>query len=157
MFFLLLLGDDNFKVFELDKQCNRVLSRGKECFNFEVTKLQMAIEEMLSLLEQNFSINKDNIFFRVLECDNELINKVVIDVLGDRIRYKYKLQNIMVDVMDELTKIDNDKLMIKKYGINYDGKCYKSDKNSFFKKDYSLLAYNISEDVLIKALLQRKR
>ena len=62
MFFLLLLGDDNFKVFELDKQCNRVLFRGKECFNFEVTKLQMAIEEMLSLLEQNFSINKDNIF-----------------------------------------------------------------------------------------------
>lgn len=157
MFFLLFLGDDTFKVFELDSQCKRVLFKGRDSFSFDVTKMQIAIEEMLSILEHDYNVNKDNIFFRVLENDNELINKVVLEVLGDHVRYKHKLQGVMIDVMDELSKIDNDKLLIKKYGVNYDGKCYKSDNNSFLKKDYSLLAYNISEDVLINALLQSKR
>ena len=157
MLFLLFLGDDKFKVFELENHCKRVFFKGRDSFSFEVTKMQFAIEEMLSILEHEFNINKDNIFFRVLESDNELVNKAVLEVLGHHVRYKHKLQGVMVNVMAELSKIDNDKLLIKKYGVNYDGKCYKSDKNSFFKKDYSLLAYNISEDVLINALLQSKR
>ena len=157
MLFLLFLGDDKFKVFELENQCKRVFFKGRDSFSFEVTKMQFAIEEMLSILEHEFNINKDNIFFRVLESDNELVNKAVLEVLGHHVRYKHKLQGVMVNVMAELSKIDNDKLLIKKYGVNYDGKCYKSDNNSFLNRDYSLLAYNISEDVLINALLQSKR
>ena len=62
MFFLLFLGDDTFKVFELDSQCKRVLFKGRDSFSFDVTKMQIAIEEMLSILEHDYNVNKDNIF-----------------------------------------------------------------------------------------------
>lgn len=158
MEFLMFIGKDNFKIFDLENQCERVIFKGRDYFNFEITKIQIAIIEMFDILKNDFNINNDrNIYFHVLENEDNLINKVILECLQGHIRNKYKLQGTMVSVISELTKLGNDKLMISKYGVNYDGKCYKLDNNTFIKKDFSLLAYTINEELLIKCLLQSKR
>ena len=158
MEFLMFIGKDNFKVFDLENRCERVLFRGRDYFSFELTKIQIAIEELFDILKNDFNINNDNnIYFHVLENNDELINKVVFEAMDGHIRNRHKLQGAMVSVMAELSQIEGDKLMIKKYGINYDDKCFKFNNNAFLKRDFSLLAYTISEDILIEALLQSKR
>ena len=158
MEFLMFIGKDKFIIFDLENQCERVIFKGRDYFSFEITKIQISIAEMFGILKNDFNINNDNnIYFHVLENEDALINNIILDCLQGHIRNKHKLQGTMVSAINELSKLENDKLMIGKYGINYDGKCYKIINNTFIKKDFSLLAYTINEELLINCLLQSKR
>ncbi len=85
--------------------------------------------------------------FDVLECPDLVYNSVVMKELGDYIDKVYSLTDTLNTVIKKLLR--DKKLMIDKYGINYEGYSYKMNNNDIAQGEYDLLAYTIHSSDLV--------
>ena len=82
--------------------------------------------------------------------DNEdrIVSEVMQKVLGEYQSKVYEIDFLMKLVAGKLQR--DSKMMIDKFGINFDGKNYLLSDGGIVKNDFNLLGYTLNEDDLMK-------
>lgn len=85
--------------------------------------------------------------FDVLECPDVNYNNTVMAALGEYVDRVYSLGDTLKTVIKKLSR--DKKLLIDKYGINYEGCSYKIENGDIVQGEYDLLGYTLhSGDVV---------
>lgn len=79
--------------------------------------------------------------FDVIECSDTGYNNSVRSVLGDRVNNVYSFKDMIETVLKKLMR--DKKLLVDKYGINYDGYSYRLNNNAIVRGEFDLLAYTV--------------
>jgi len=108
--------------------------------------------DLMNLLETVADTNNldstDEIFFTVIENADSVRNKNVEQVLENRVKEKFSVDEILIRAVNSLSQ--NKDLHINEFGINYDGASYLFKNGKLEKNSYSLLAYNIGQEKLME-------
>ena len=117
--------------------------------HYDTHSIKADLENLLETVADTNNLNSaDEIFFTVIENADKIRNANVEQVLGNRIKEKISVNDILIRAFNALAQDKN--LHIKDFGINYDGASYLF-KNGRLKKDsYSLLAYNVGQEKLME-------
>ncbi len=108
--------------------------------------------DLMNLLETVADTNNldstDEIFFTVIENADSVRNKNVEQVLENRVKEKFSVDEILIRAVNSLSQ--NKDLHINEFGINYDGTSYLYRNGKLEKNSYSLLAYNVGQEKLME-------
>ena len=122
---------------------------GEKFFEYESNKLREATRRLADkLVDENNLDGRDELKFFVIENSDALRNENFSKELGGLIAKKYSVSELLRKTISELKK--NPKLYVDELGINYDGECYRTEKELLTKSDFSLLALSIEPAELLK-------
>ena len=139
-FFLYRKNDKNFEIEYID---------GNPYYQYILHEIKLYAEQVLTaLVDINNLDDKNEIELIIIENSDHVRNVNVEQVLEKYIKERLKLDTVLLRIMHDLLEDKN--LYIKDFGINYDGECYILENNILKRDNYSLLAYTINQDMLMK-------
>lgn len=152
MKFFVIIGKDNLYVYEKNgSSFEKQFIEGSSFYPYDVTHVDADINGFLDDLADEKNLGtKAKLEFDVLENGDSVRTGSVMRVLGDYVEERLPLSETVRKVIKKLGK-DKD-LFIDKYGINYDGTCYKMDGQTLLSGPFDLLAYTIHEDDVVELL-----
>lgn len=115
---------------------------------YELQDAKTAMEHLANSLVEEFNLgDKKEISLTLITNEDGYCTKVIEEELKN-LEIEVKLEDVNQGILNVLNNLQSQKaLLVDKYGINFDGKCYiKAEEKKFWKKDFSLLAYTVSED-----------
>ena len=117
--------------------------------HYDIHSIKSDLEDLLATVADTNNLdNANEMEFAIIENADNIRNTNVEQVLGNRIREKISIDDVLIRVVNSLAK-DKD-LHINEFGINYDGISYVLHNNDLQKSSYSLLAYNVSQEKLME-------
>lgn len=148
--FYLVIGNDKLFLYTKENdQFAKSYMNGVPYFEYDANKATACMNELLDVLVKEYNLETNaELEFIVLENEDGTRTKVIESALKDYIKTKISLSTVLADMMRKLKK--DKKLYIDKLGINYDGKNYMLLDKKVIKSEYSLLAYTVSADSLMK-------
>lgn len=151
MNFFLLLGKNYLQIFDIANNYEKIYINGESDIYYDLTKSYIISKELINNLKDQYNLaDEADIVLKILKNADNTINDTVMKALAKYIKTTYALDDILISIINSLSQKDT--LMIKKYGINYDGKCYKLDLNKLIVKDFSLLAYTLRDTDIINSI-----
>lgn len=151
MNFFLLLGKNYLQIFDIANNYEKIYINGESDIYYDLTKSYVISKELINNLRDQYNLaNEADIVLKILKNADNTINDTVMKALAKYIKTTYALDDILISIINSLSQKDT--LMIKEYGINYDGKCYKLDLNKLLVKDFSLLAYTLRDTDIINSI-----
>jgi len=115
---------------------------------FELQDAQTAVEFLVNDLVEEFNLSdKKELTFTLITNEDVYYTKVIEDELVKQ-EIEVKRDDVNRRILDVLNRLQTQSgLLVDKYGINFDGKCYqKAGDKKLWKKEFSLLAYTVDED-----------
>lgn len=147
--FYMITGKD--KLFVYEKQGNdyiRQYIEGNAYYSYNLNNAKNDIEKLIESLVNEYNMETSaEIEFYVIDNENSVCSEVVEKALGDYIEEKYSINSVLINVIQNLRK--EKKLMIDKFGVNFDGKNY-INNGQLIKKEFSLLGYTLNSDTIMK-------
>ncbi len=151
MNFFLLLGKNYLQIFDIANNYEKIYINGESDIYYDLTKSYVISKELINNLRDQYNLaDEADIVLKILKNADNTINDTVMKALAKYIKTTYALDDILISIINSLSQKDT--LMIKEYGINYDGKCYKLDLNKLLVKDFSLLAYTLRDTDIINSI-----
>lgn len=152
--FYMIIGKG--KLYLYKKENNRYIKQyieGNSFYKYEINQVKLDLQKLLERLVDEYNLEtKAELEFYIVENEDELFSEAVIKGLKEYVIKKYSLTEVLISVMEKLCK--DKKLKIKEFGINYDGKSYllsgQISNKKVKKSEFSLLAYTICEDDIMK-------
>ena len=122
---------------------------GNPCRNYDTHRIKADLKNLLETVADTNNLDSaDEIFFTVIENADPIRNKNIAQVLGNRIKDKFSVDEILTRAVNSLAQ--NKNLHIDEFGINYDGNSYLLKNGRLKKNSYSLLAYNVGQEKLME-------
>ncbi len=118
-------------------------------FPYQPSRVRDDVQKLLSILVEEYNLeDRSELTFSVVGGEDIVITETVCSVLDGNISDQYSLHSVISKI---ITKLDKDeKLLIKEFGINFDGINYRLVSGSIQKSDYNLLGYTIQADDLMR-------
>ena len=127
----------------------RVYLGGNSEYYYNVNSAVENIKHLLEMIVEEYNLDTiAEVNLIAIENEDEIISSVVLNAFGAIIKKKISITKLMSYIIDNLKR--DEKLHISEYGVNYDGKKYIPDKQGVNKEEFSLLAYTLSDDMLMK-------
>lgn len=154
MKFFLIIGANALYTYEnIGQKYELQFIEGGESYPYHPSAAHDNVQAYLEALanEKNLGTTA-KLEFDVLDCADEYCNTAVFGMLkeGEYIDRHYLIDEAISDVMKKLSR--DKKLLIDKYGINYDGVSYKLKNKTLEKGAFDLLAYTIHSDDVISLM-----
>ena len=115
---------------------------------YEIQDAQKAMEYLVNSLVEEFNLSEKRELALTLITNEDLYyTNVIADELAKQ-GIEVKREDVNRRILDVLNRLQaQSELLVDKYGINFDGKCYqKAGDKKLWKKEFSLLAYTVDED-----------
>lgn len=145
--FYLAICKNKFYLYDAARQPVHI--DGNPFFEYERNKIREATLELTEkIVDENNLADKNELKFFVVENSDAVLNESFAKAQGNLIAKKFSLNDLLRKIIRELAK--NPKLYISELGINYDGECYRMEKEILSATDYSLLALSIEPKELLK-------
>ena len=139
-FYLYRLSANGFEVEYID---------GNSYRHYDTHSIKSDLENLLeTVADTNNLDNANDIEFTIIENADNIRNTNVEQVLGNRVKEKISINDILIRVVNALAQDKN--LHIDEFGINYDGASYILHNGNLQKNFYSLLAYNVNQEKLME-------
>lgn len=149
MRFFIVIGKDKIYTYEQNGQYfEPQFLEGSETFSLNAGNINEDVNTYMDILanEKNLGTTA-KLEFDVLESSNQVLNSLILGVLGERVGKYLSLNDTINKIIAKLSR--DKKLMIDKYGINYEGFSYKKEGGKIKMGEFDLLAYTIHpKDVL---------
>ena len=124
---------------------------GNPEFHYQISNAKSDIKKMRKALQEEFNLESDSeIKFAMIENANPVVTEVVTRELGAYLLQKYNLDSLVLDIVKRLNQ--DKKILVKEFGVNFDGVSYQLVNGELQKADYSLLGYTLQADDIIKFL-----
>ena len=148
--FYLLIGKSNLYVYEKkDNTYERLYIEGNPEYAYDLNSTKTSIEQLMDELVNEYNLDtKAEIDFIVVDNEDRIVSEVMQKVLGEYQSKVYEIDFLMKLVAGKLQR--DSKMMIDKFGINFDGKNYLLSDGGIVKNDFNLLGYTLNEDDLMK-------
>lgn len=148
--FYLLIGKSNLYVYEKkDNTYERLYIEGNPEYAYDLNSAKTSIEQLMDELVNEYNLDtKAEIDFIVVDNEDRIVSEVMQKVLGEYQSKVYEIDFLMKLVAGKLQR--DSKMMIDKFGINFDGKNYLLSDGGIVKNDFNLLGYTLNEDDLMK-------
>ena len=88
----------------------------------------------------------------VMDNEDDIISNAMLEAFGDNVKQRISVEKLMLEILGRLGR--DKKLRIPDYGINFDGKKYFVKDNKVVKEEFSLLAYTLRDEMLMKFIGQ---
>ena len=154
--FLLNVNRNAFTVYRKTEKYELQYIKGEPSFPYDGKRIAIDLAELLKTLADayNLTSEKELGFTLVLGIDDS-INGEVEKYLRERQCIASDKSLTIQDVLDKLyDKLAADsRLMVKQYGINYDGVNYqKNSRQKLKRQDFKLLAYTVNDENIIDVI-----
>lgn len=117
--------------------------------HYNTHSIKADLENLLETVADTNNLDSaDEIYFTVIENADKIRNANVEQVLGNHIKEKISVNDVLIRAVNDLAK--NKDLHIDEFGINCDGSNYFLKNGQLEKNSYSLLAYNVGQEELMK-------
>lgn len=148
-FYVIIKKDFLFLYERNDASYERVYLEGNDKYAYEINRIEEGMNAFLSLICDEYNLDSTGeIDLIAILNEDKIISDAIVGVLGENIIEQIDIYQLLDNV---LRRLERDKeLYINQYGINYDGKNYVLDQEQLKKGEFSLLAYTVSEDMLMR-------
>lgn len=149
MKFILVIGKNALYTYEKNGQQVQVqYVEGSDRYPFSSSSIGEDVKTYMNALANERNLGTTGALeFDVLESPDSVANSAIMSALGDNVGKKYNLFDALETVIKKLSR--DKKLMIDRYGINYEGFSYKKGKGSVEQSNYDLLSYTVHADDVI--------
>lgn len=150
----MIIGRNALFLYERDgSEYNRLFIEGNPEFRYQNNSVRKDIEDMLKSVMEEYNLDSGSdhcseIAFTVVANADAVVTKDAVETLGEYLSQIYKLDSLIPDIIKELYA--DEKLLIKEYGVNFDGINYRMVNGTLQKAEYDLLGYTLQEDALIR-------
>lgn len=125
---------------------------GRPGVPYELQDVQTAMEYLVNSLMEEFNLSeKKELELTLITNEDSYYTKVIEEELKKYVTVAEGKADVNRGIYNVLNRLQNQsELLVDKYGINFDGKCYlKTGKAELQKREFSLLAYTIDEDMFM--------
>ena len=142
---LLLLCKDHISLYESENFSRRYVN-GDESVHFRRSQLHEDLRRLIAdLCNEANADSEDDFTFILLENEDPLLNESVKKCL--KVRESIPVNLLLEETIKDLSKAAD--LMLKDYGVNFDGKCYRISPKGTESSSFSLFAYTVHDDDLM--------
>ncbi len=151
--FYLLIGKNQLFLYQKkDSKYTRQYIEGNPAFQYELNNANHDMDRLLDLLVNECNLNtRAELEFIVIGNEDPICSEVMKRNLEGFILEWHEIDTILQTALTLYSNRDK-KRMIKEWGINFDGKNYKLEKNQVSKEKFSLLGYTLEEDAVLNFL-----
>lgn len=122
---------------------------GNSYRHYDTHNIKSDLSNLLETVADTNNLDSSNeIEITLIENADPIRNKNVEQVLQNRIKGKISIDELLTRTVIALA--ENKDLHIYEFGINYDGTSYLFRNGKLEKNSYSLLAYNVGQETLMK-------
>lgn len=151
--FYIIIKKESLLVYE--KKGNgyeRIYLGGNPEYLYSLNNPSKSIEKFLALIAEEYNLDSiAEVNFNIIDNEDKIVSSTVLEKFGVYVKTCIHIEILMIDILNSLAR--DAKLRILEYGINYDNKNYIKKDNGINKREYSLLAYKLIDDKLIKYVL----
>lgn len=150
--FCVITKKNTLSLYEKDgNHYSKVYLNGNDEYAYSINSTQDCIDRFMNSMAEEYNLDSiGEIDLILIDNEDRIIAESVINAFGDSVKEVVQIEKLIPEIM---MKLDRDKsLHISDYGINYDGKKYMLHENCVSKEEFSLLAYTISDDQIIRHL-----
>lgn len=129
----------------------KVYLGGNPEFSYSLNSAKDYVSRFFDMIIEEYNLDTiGEIDFVIIDNEDEIISNAMIDAFGDSVKKRISVENLMVEVSAGIGR--DKKLHISEYGINFDGKKYLIKDKKAVKEEFNLLAYTLSDEMLVKFL-----
>ena len=139
----LSLFEQNGGIFE------KVYLGGKQEYFYAVNSAQDTANKFLSMIVEEYNLDSvGEIDLIVVNNEDEIISTAMTKAFGKNVKEEISIAKV---ILTALEKLDRDsKLRIRDYGVNFDEKKYCLVNGEVKKDEFSLLAYTLSDEMVLR-------
>jgi hypothetical protein len=151
--FYIIIKKESLLVYE--KKGNgyeRIYLGGNPEYLYSLNNPSKSIEKFLALITEEYNLDSiAEVNFNIIDNEDKIVSNTVLEKFGVYVKTRIHVETLMIEILNSLAR--DAKLRILEYGINYDNKNYIMKDNGINKGEYSLLAYKLIDDKLIKYVM----
>lgn len=148
--FYVLIKKNFLSIYEKNGNAyEKVYLGGNPDFSYSVSSAKECADRFLKMILDEYNLNTmGEIDFVVIDNEDEILSDVMLRAFGQSVKKRISIEGLIGEVLSNIGR--DKKLQISEYGINFDGKKYLVKGKQVVKEEFSLLAYTLSDDMLIK-------
>lgn len=148
--FYVVIKKDCLSLYEKNgNSYEKVYLGGNPEYDYSVNNAKEYADRFLKMIVGEYNLDTiGEIDFVVIDNEDDIVSDAMIGVLDKSVKKRIPIMDLMSRALNSLGR--DKKLYISEYGINYDGKKYIAGDQGIKKEEFSLLAYTLNDDMLIK-------
>lgn len=150
MFYLIILKKSLYVYRKKNEAFIPEYIEGKLAEDYELKNLEDKVKKIIEYIAEANNLTPDEVHISVVENSDSVRNEKVRRVLGNKIKATYKITDVLDATVKNLRRQKD--LYIDQLGINFDGESYQLKAGRLKREAYSLLAYTIMPNELVKYL-----
>lgn len=150
--FYVIIKKEYLSIYDkIDNSFTRVYLDGNPEYSYSVNSAKDYVNRLVDMIiDENNLDSEGEIDFVVIDNEDEIISKALLNAFGESVKKIIDVEALMADISNKICS--DKKLHIPEYGINFDGKKYLVKDNKLVKEEFSLLSYNLTDDMLMKSI-----
>lgn len=148
--FYVVIKKDYFALYEKNGDLfEKIYLSGNPEYRYSINSVKDSTQRFLTTILEEYNLDSiGEIDLIVIDNEDEIITESILKAFDKHVKERVSISKLILKV---LMALDRDpKMHISEYGVNFDGKKYGLTDNTVIKAEFSLLAYSLSDDMLIK-------
>lgn len=147
--FLMIIGKNRLNIYvKKGEHFDKKYFDGDPEFRYDHNASKKDVDKLCELLVKQFSLSTPaELEFDIIENEDAVYTNAITKHL-QYIASRKAVEDFMKEIIQKLSRDQN--LLIKDFGVNFDGKNYELKSGSIKKRDFFLLGYTIEEDDFVK-------
>ena len=130
----------------------KVYLGGNPEYAYSVNSAKHYTNRFLDKIVEEYNLDSiGEIDFIVIDNEDEIISNVMLEAFGQNVKKRISIEKLISEISASIGR--DKKLHVSEYGINFDGKKYLIKNQQVVKEEFSLLAYSLSDDMLMKFIV----
>lgn len=148
--FYVIIKKDYLTIYEKNgNSYEKVYLGGNSEYTYSVNSAKDYVNRFFEMIIEEYNLDTmGEIDFVVIDNEDVITTNAMMMAFGQSVAKQISIENLMEEILASIGR--DKKLRISEYGINYDGKKYLVKDKKVVKEEFSLLAYTLSDDMLIK-------
>lgn len=148
--FYVVIKKDFLSIYEKNGSTyKKVYLGGNPEYSYSVNSAKDYVNLFFEKIKEEYNLDTiGEIDFIVIDNEDVIISNAMLGAFGQSVKKRISIDHLMADVLDSIGR--DKKLCISEYGINFDGKKYFFKDKQVVKEEFSLLAYTLTDDKLVK-------
>lgn len=127
----------------------QIYLNGNPEYSYSLNSAKDGMDKMLIMLAEQYNLDSiGEIDLIVIDNEDKITSETILRALGNSVTKKIPVEQVIQNAVERLNR--DKKLHILKYGVNYDGRKYGLSEGKITQSPFSLLAYTVSDDMLMR-------
>ena len=148
--FYMIIKKECLSIYEKNgNSYERVYLGGNPEYAYSVNCARNYVDRFLKMIVEEYNLDTiGEVDFVVIDNEDTVISNVMLEAFGQNVKKRICVENLVSEISASIGR--DKKLRIFEYGINFDGKKYLVKGQQVIKEEFSLLAYTLNDDMLMR-------